>query len=94
MTPRSENDPALLWSQYGLLLVGDVPSLTKEGLRHYSKLVAPYFADAFGLAAPSDETVMAIANVALSKWKAYGDLTTRTGVQSVIEAFDEWRHRC
>jgi hypothetical protein len=93
VTPRGQDDPALQWSRYGELLEGAVPTLTTERLRCYTRLVVPYYAKAYGLEPPSDKVVEDIRNQALNEWRRHGGLTTRSGVQAVIKALDDQRHR-
>lgn len=94
MTPRGHENPDEIWYQYGgPILVGEVPRLTRTQLIEHARLVAPFFAEAYGLAPPSDEELDKIAKDAMYTWRKYDDLTTRSGVQSVIAAFDSWRER-
>ena len=92
MTPRDEAaDPEAIWCQYGTILIGDVPRFTNEELIAYSLAVVPLFARAYGIEFPSTVECDAIAADALCIWRRHGDLTTRSGVQAVIAAFDKWR---
>jgi hypothetical protein len=93
MTPGGEVDPEGIWCQYGIILIGHVPRFTREELLKYTSVVVPLFAEAYGLAHPRRDEMVTIAADALNIWRRQGDLTTRTGVQSVIEAFDAWRDR-
>ncbi|MEX0718950.1 MAG: BREX system ATP-binding domain-containing protein [Planctomycetaceae bacterium] len=92
MTPRGDDGPEWLWSQYGTLRLEDVPALTTQNLKRYCSLVAPTYAQAYAIGAPADAVVQAIASRAMGIWKRDGALTTRAGVQAVIQAFDGWRH--
>lgn len=94
MTPREEAiDPERTWCQYGAIRIGDVPRFNNRELNAYSRAVVPVFATAFGLAPPNNDELMEAAEDALSIWRQHGDLTTRSGVQAVIAAFDKWRDR-
>lgn len=91
MTPRNHHDPEHLWSQYGPILVGEVPILTERRLIQYCQLVVPVVAEAYGLSPPTEDELEEIASEATQTWRMQGDMTTRTGVQSTIAAFDNWR---
>lgn len=91
MTPRGECDVDQSWFDYGPILMGDVPVLSERLLDQYCGSVAPFFAAAFGLVAPSKAEIGTIAREALRMWREYGDFSNRSGVQSVIAALDAWR---
>lgn len=92
MTPRGEAaDPEGIWCQYGTILIGNVPRFSRDDLKLYTRVVVPVFAKAYGVDYPDEVEVGQIAKAALDIWARHGDLTTRSGVQSVIAAFDGWR---
>ena len=92
MTPRTHSDPYRVWCEYGgPILIGEVPKLGHEQIITYCLSVVPFFAEAYGLSAPTEEELDEIAADAVYAWRKYDDLTTRSGVQSVIAAFDSWR---
>jgi hypothetical protein len=94
MTPRGhEEDPEGEWCKYGTILVDSVPRFTRTEMTKYARGVVPLFAEAYGLALPDKSELATITDHALDTWKQHGDLTTRSGVQSVITAFDAWRDR-
>jgi hypothetical protein len=91
MTPREHDNPEHLWSQYGPILVGEVQPFTERRLIQYCKLVMPLVAEAYSLSSPTTEELEEIASEASRLWRKQGDLTTRSGVQAAIAAFDNWR---
>lgn len=91
MTPREHDDPEHLWSQYGPILVGQVQPFTERRLIRYCHLVMPVIAEAYGQAPPTKEELEEIASEATQTWRMHGDMTTRSGVQAAIAAFDNWR---
>lgn len=91
MTPREHENPERLWSQYGPILIGEVPPLTERRLIRYCQLVMPVVAEAYGLSPPTDVELEEIASEASRAWRMHGDMTTRSGVQAAIAAFDNWR---
>lgn len=94
MTPRGEMaDPEGIWCKYGPIRIGNVPQFNNEQLITYSRAVVPVFATAYGLAPPSSDGLKEVTDDALCIWRQHGDLTTRSGVQAVIAAFDNWRDR-
>jgi hypothetical protein len=93
MTPRDEDESDHIWSLYGPILAGNVPSVTERLLFEYCRRVVPFFAIAFGLEPPQEEELKFIAAAAVEIWRKHGDLNTRHGVQAAIAAFDNWRDR-
>ena len=93
MTPRDEDESDHIWSFYGPILTGNVPSLSEGLLFEYCRLVVPLFARAFGVQPPQEEELKFIAAEAVEIWRKHGDLNTRSGVQAAIAAFDHWRDR-
>jgi len=91
MTPREHESPEKLWAQYGPILVGEVPPFTESRLVEYCRLVLPVVAEAYGLSSPTEEELDEIISQARQTWRKSGNMTTRSGVQSVIAAFDSWR---
>lgn len=91
MTPRGNQDADLTWSCYGPIFPANVPVLNERRVVEYCRLIAPFFASAYGLVLPNEIEVGTIATNATRVWKSYGDRTNRSGVQSVIAAFDTWR---
>ena len=91
MTPREHDDPERIWAQYGPIDVGILPSLTEFRLAEYCKLVVPFVARAYSLDHPNDKMLEQISLQAIEMWRLSGQMTTRSGVQSVIAAFDNWR---
>jgi len=91
MTPREHEDPEHLWLDYGPILVGQLPPLTQQRLVKYCRLVMPVVAEAYGLSPPTDEELEKIASEATLAWRMHGEMTTRSGVQAAIAAFDNWR---
>lgn len=91
MTPRGQDDPECLWSKYGPILVGEVPVLTESGLMRYCERIMPVVAEAYGLSPPTKDELKEIVSEAIRTWRMQGDMTTRSGVQSAIAAFDNWR---
>jgi len=93
MTPRDEDDSDRIWSLYGPILLGNVPSLSEGFLFEYCRLVVPLFARAYGVQPPKEEELKFIGAEAVEIWRKHGDLNTRSGVQAAITAFDHWRDR-
>jgi hypothetical protein len=93
MTPRNDDEVDHIWSFYGPVQVGNVPSLSEALLFEYCRRVVPFFARAFGGHDPKEEHLKFIAAEAVQIWRGQGDLNTRAGVQAVIAAFDSWRDR-
>lgn len=93
MTPRGYADPETLWQKYGLLEIAHLPELTEKRLVEYCERLAAQYAVAYGLDSPQNGQLVAIAKNAVTMWKRRGELTTRSGVQSVIAAFDAWRDK-
>lgn len=91
MTPREHDDPERMWAKYGPIKVGKLPALTVSRLGEYCTLVVPFVAQAYGLDHPSDRDLEQIAEFAIEMWLRNGQMTTRSGVQSAIAAFDNWR---
>jgi hypothetical protein len=93
MTPRGPDGPESDWSQYGLLEIADLPTISERGLLEYGRRIAPRFATAYGLEAPAGDDLRRILEEARSNWVERVDFTTRWGVQAVIAALDAWRDR-
>lgn len=91
LTPRGDEGPEADWSEYGLLEIVDLPTLTEARLIEYCRKVAPLYAIAYALKPPSSRQLEAIAINAVTVWIQQGDFTTRLGVQSVIGALNAWR---
>lgn len=91
MTPRGENCPEKLWQAYGLIEMAYLPELNDRTLAAYCGKIAPYYAAAYGLTNRLDGQVLPISRSAIGSWKRHGELTTRSGVQAAIAAFDHWR---
>ena len=74
MTPRGETGPKLGWSDYGVLEVVDLPTLSEAGLVQYCRKLARPYGEAYGLAPPAGDQLDAIANRAAISWLRGGDL--------------------
>lgn len=88
MTPRGDDGPEKLWSDYGLLEIADLPPFTASHLESYARKVFPAYCRAYGI-----EAVMptALPATAIKSWRLRGDGSTRTAVQSVLSVLDDWR---
>jgi hypothetical protein len=92
-TPRGAEGPEELWKEYGLLEIAYLPEMTDRLLSGYCGKIASHYAAAYGLTPPANGQLAPIAKQAVAAWKRRGELTTRSGVQAAITAFDAWRDR-
>ncbi len=88
MTPRGAEGPEETWKQFGPMNIYDLPEFTVQSLKSYMPIVAKQYATAFELPEPN---VSQVTQRALALWRARGDSTARSAVQSAIEALDAWR---
>ncbi len=88
MTPRDEDSPEVKWSNFGLLEVVDLPRFEAVQLEEYCQRVFPLYCKANDIDASLPHQ---ISDEALQRWRNRGDGSTRSAVQSVVEAFDAWR---
>ena len=88
MTPRGDDGPEKLWSDYGLLEIADLPPFTPSHLESYARKVFPAYCRAYGIEAAMPSELPASA---IKSWRLRGDGSTRTAVQSVLSVLDNWR---
>lgn len=88
MTPRGDDGPEQLWSNYGKLEIADIPSFTPSHLDGYFRKAFPAYCLAYGIEA---EMPAALPVSAIKSWRVRGDGSTRTAVQSVLGVLDDWR---
>ena len=93
MTPRGDDGPEKGWFRYGMLEIVNLPHLTEDRLVNYCVKLAPHYAAAVGLTPPTNGQIQPIAKRAVTLWKRNGQLTTRSGVQAAVMAFDAWRDK-
>lgn len=92
LTPRSDaDDPIHQWRAFGPVDLAALPQLTERRLRDYCATLATQFASAYGIKAPSEQTLSRMAGDAVQSWKQDGLLTTRSAVQSIVTVLDTWR---
>lgn len=91
MTPGHDRSPVEVFGECGRLLAAQVPSLTENRLREYCARVVPFFARAYGVAPPDEESLKAVAALAIRLWRQEPYGNTRSGVQAAVAAFDRWR---
>ena len=88
MTPRGDDGPEKLWSEYGLLEIADLPPFTVTHLETYARKVFPAYCRAYGIEAAIPTAFPASV---IKSWRLRGDGSTRTAVQSVLSVLDDWR---
>lgn len=88
MTPRGDDGPEQLWKGYGHLEIADLPAFGPTLLTKYLQRVFPSYCHAYGV---RSATPNGLDEKALWLWRQRGDGSTRTAVQAVVSALDEWQ---
>lgn len=88
MTPRGDDGPERLWSEYGTLTIADLRPFAPSEVSGYIDKILPAFRIAYNIAAPLP---VDLPHRAVAEWRISGDGSTRTAVQAVMKTLDEWR---
>ncbi len=91
MTPCGADGPESLWGGYGPLTVHDLKSFSRQQVADYCTILAPTYAAAYQLPAPSDGVLDPIRKQAILTWQQQGIATARSVVQAAVKAFDDWK---